>query len=73
MFGLETFHIVFIVVLLVIAFVVRFFMNKAMEKARKNGIVDNGLGFGAHNNDTQTDYLYDPTCRNHVGNIFRED
>jgi len=45
MFGLETFHIVFIAVLLVVALLVRFFMNRTMDEARKNGVVDNGLGF----------------------------
>ncbi|MGE4266326.1 MAG: hypothetical protein AB7F25_02715 [Deferribacterales bacterium] len=45
MFGLETFHIVFIVVLLAVALVVRFLMNRAMDEARKNGITDYGLEF----------------------------
>lgn len=45
MFGLETFHIVFIAVLVAVALIIRFFMNRAMNNARKNGIVDNGLGF----------------------------
>lgn len=60
MFGLETFHIVFIAVLLAVALVVRFFMNRAVDEARKNGIVDNGLGLddNFHNYDIHTPNNY---------------